>query len=231
MHLKIKTVNQTVAKMYEDHAPAHQGDSGVDVFFIATQTIPAKSTVLVPLGIHCSATTPQIVASGYEDGGYTIVDKPCSYWLIPRSSIYKTPLRMSNCEGLIDVGYRGQICAPLDNISDKDYTIEAGQRLVQLVAPDLSQITLELVDELDETTRGHNGFGSTGTTVIKTNITKPSILCLTENCKLEDVCLRKLAKPDVAGQNYIAYTPVCSVDQTTGKEEIVCEGYIYAVIG
>ena len=81
---------------------------------------------------------------------------------MPRSSIVKTPLRLCNSIGLIDAGYRGEIMAVVDNIKSELYTVEKGQRLFQLVAMDGSPINFQLVDELTETTRGEDGFGSTG---------------------------------------------------------------------
>ncbi|MBM4152980.1 MAG: hypothetical protein FJ220_05620, partial [Kiritimatiellaceae bacterium] len=85
-----------------------------------------------------------------------------AYYLFPRSSISKTPLRMSNSIGLIDGGYRGEIMAMCDHIKSEPYTVEKGQRLFQLVSTDSSPIHYELVDTLTETTRGSGGFGSTG---------------------------------------------------------------------
>jgi len=61
-----------------------------------------------------------------------------------------------------DAGYRGEIKAVVDNIKSELYTVEKGQRLFQLVAMDGSPINFQLVDELTETTRGEDGFGSTG---------------------------------------------------------------------
>jgi dUTP pyrophosphatase len=84
------------------------------------------------------------------------------YLLMPRSSISKTPLRLSNSIGLIDGGYRGEIMAAIDNIKTEDYRVEPGQRLFQLVAMDGAPIHFELVDELSDTSRGSGGFGSTG---------------------------------------------------------------------
>ena len=84
------------------------------------------------------------------------------YYLYPRSSISKTPLRMANSVGVIDYGYRGEIMACVDNISNEDYMIEKGTRLFQLCAPDLSLVTFQLVDKLSDTDRGIGGFGSTG---------------------------------------------------------------------
>ena len=101
-------------------------------------------TKLIKLGISCEP----------KDGK--------AYYLMPRSSISKTPLRMSNSIGLIDGGYRGEIMASCDNIKDYTYKVEKGQRLFQIVSPDLSPIDYSLVDTLTDTTRGKGGFGSTG---------------------------------------------------------------------
>jgi dUTP pyrophosphatase len=81
---------------------------------------------------------------------------------MPRSSISKTPLRLSNSIGLIDPGYRGEIIAAVDNIKSEPYTAKPRQRLFQLAAMNGSSIHFSLVDELSETTRGMGGFGSTG---------------------------------------------------------------------
>ena len=92
---------------------------------------------------------------------------PCGYYLYPRSSMgSKTPLRLSNSVGIIDSGYRGNICALFDNPSNEDYTIQKGDRLVQICCPNLSYslevITISDISELGHTERGNNGFGSTG---------------------------------------------------------------------
>ena len=84
------------------------------------------------------------------------------YFLFPRSSISKTPLRLANSIGLIDGGYRGEIMAVCDNIKDYDFSISKGDRLFQLVSADLSTIEFKIVKELSDSTRGSGGFGSTG---------------------------------------------------------------------
>ena len=144
MHLKIKPFNGSVRSLYENHGHFHDGDSGIDLFVISEQTIEAGETTLIHLGIACENTE----------------NKP--YLLMPRSSIAKTPLRLSNSIGLIDSGYRGEIMAAIDNIKKEDYTVDPGQRLFQLVAMDGAPIHFELVDELSDTSRGSGGFGSTG---------------------------------------------------------------------
>jgi dUTP pyrophosphatase len=89
-------------------------------------------------------------------------DKKNVSWLIfPRSSISKTPLRLANSIGLIDAGYRGEILAAVDNIRGEDYTVKAGDRLVQAVAFNGGSISIKIVESLDATSRGEGGFGST----------------------------------------------------------------------
>ena len=144
MKLLLKTLNQAAAKMYASHSHFHNGDAGLDLYILENIKIPSGGTKLIKLGISCEPL----------DGK--------AYYLFPRSSISKTPLRMSNSIGLIDGGYRGEIMASCDNIKDFDYILEEGQRLFQLVAVDSSPISYKVVDELSVTSRGSGGFGSTG---------------------------------------------------------------------
>tara|TARA_Y100000389_G_scaffold23233_1_gene19821 strand:- start:5873 stop:6331 length:459 start_codon:yes stop_codon:yes gene_type:complete len=151
MHLLIQSNNQEVQQLYTEHSTYHEGDSGLDLFFIEDVNIGPHETKLISLDIKCEAFTD-------KDKTRNI-----SYYLYPRSSISKTPLRMSNSVGIIDAGYRGNIMVSLDNISNEIYEIKKGQRLFQLCSPILAPISFELTDNLSETTRGEGGFGSTNT--------------------------------------------------------------------
>jgi len=71
-------------------------------------------------------------------------------------------LRLSNSVGLVDAGYRGEIMALFDNHSDRDYHISAGDRLLQIVGPNLQPIDLEYAEELSGSDRDEDGVGSTG---------------------------------------------------------------------
>ena len=144
MKLKIKPLNDKAYKFYSEHGHFHNGDAGLDLYILENQKFSPGQTKLIKLGISCEP----------EDGK--------AYYLFPRSSISKTPLRLSNSIGLIDGGYRGEIMAPCDNIKDFDYTIKEGERLFQLVASDSSPIHYVITDNLSETSRGSGGFGSTG---------------------------------------------------------------------
>ena len=81
----------------------------------------------------------------------------------PRSGLsIKHGITLINCVGTIDEDYRGEVCVPLVNISDKEYTIEPDERIAQMVIAKVEQAKIEVVTELTETARGEGGFGSTG---------------------------------------------------------------------
>ena len=80
--------------------------------------------------------------------------------VFPRSSCYKQGQIMSNCVGVIDSGYRGEIKAVMIGTSSKSYFV--GERVAQLVIMPYPQIEFEEVAELSESERGINGYGSTG---------------------------------------------------------------------
>jgi len=144
MKLFIKILNENARNFYENHGHFHDGDAGLDLYVIESIEFKPNETKLIKLGLSCEPA----------DGR--------AYYLMPRSSISKTPLRMANSIGLIDGGYRGEIMACCDNIKDFAYTVKKGERLFQLVAFDSSPITYSIIDELSSTKRGEKGFGSTG---------------------------------------------------------------------
>ena len=84
-------------------------------------------------------------------------------FILPRSSIgAKTPLRLSNSVGLIDSGYRGELGVLYDNISDEPYTINAGDRIAQLLVMPSYRFQAKVVDILADSDRGEGGFGASG---------------------------------------------------------------------
>jgi dUTPase len=84
------------------------------------------------------------------------------FWLLPRSSIYKSGLMMANSVGVIDKSYRGELKAPVWSMTGNS-TVNRGDRLFQIVAPDMGWIrTVKVVTSMPETGRGTGGFGSTG---------------------------------------------------------------------
>ena len=97
------------------------------------------------------------------------------FYMYPRSSLSKTKLRLANSVGIIDAGYRGHLMAIFDvaNVDDSDstdkladYFGEEYDRYIQICAPGLAPIIVEIVDTKEDlgekTKRGDGGFGSTG---------------------------------------------------------------------
>lgn len=152
MHLNIKPETDLVRSLYENHSNYHEGDSGLDLFVTEQIVVPKKSiSFKINLNISCEAFSDSLKQSNI------------SYTLVPRSSMgSKTPLRLSNSIGIMDAGYRGNVMAIVDNISEEDFVIEPNTRLFQLCSPTLSPITFEIVNSLSETSRGTGGLGSTG---------------------------------------------------------------------
>ena len=81
-------------------------------------------------------------------------------FVFPRSSCYKQRQILSNCVGVIDSGYRGEISAVMVGTSKERYKFL--DRVAQIVILPYPEIEFVEVDELSETERGTNGYGSTG---------------------------------------------------------------------
>ena len=150
MTLNIKTNNVDLLNHFLNHVPSTGTDSGLDLPLPCDVIIPKNSIGFkIPLGIAAEPT--------FDD------KKIRGYYLYPRSSTgSKTPLRLSNGTGIIDFGYRGELMACVDNISNEDFNAVKNQRLFQLCSPDLSPIVVNITNELSTTARQSGGYGSTG---------------------------------------------------------------------
>lgn len=122
-------------------------NSGFDLFVPEDTIFPGKKVTFLD---HQIKMTPVGVA--------------CGFWLMPRSSISKTPLRLANSMGLIDSTYRGNLIAALENTSDTEYFVAKGTRLMQVCLPNLQPFAMNKAMKLPDTDRGAGGFGSTGGT-------------------------------------------------------------------
>ena len=155
-------------ELYRTHIEAHNehvrsglchANSGFDVFFpndVFVPSIESACSTMIPLNIK---------ATMYTHFGQKKEDCPTAFYLMPRSSISKTPLMLANQMGLIDRGYRGTLIAAVRNLlpGNMTYAIEKHTRLFQLVHPCALPILVELVYAPEEmTARGSGGFGSTG---------------------------------------------------------------------
>lgn len=81
----------------------------------------------------------------------------------PRSGLAaKSGITVLNSPGTIDSDYRGEVCAILVNLSDKEFVVKRGERICQMVIARHETAEIEEVDTLDDTERGAGGFGHTG---------------------------------------------------------------------
>jgi dUTP pyrophosphatase len=156
----------SVAKMEtKEYLTNPHKDSGFDVFTPKENAkIGPGETKLIDMKIQCEAY--KIVCNGE-----TCVRTPTAYFTYPRSSIYKSVVRLANNTGIIDSGYRGNLMGAFDNISRVGASFAASQwvqednaygRLLQICMPNLSPFSVEIVTELSNTQRGAGGLGSTG---------------------------------------------------------------------
>ena len=153
--LRIKPIDETEMARYESRYTCLEPleDSGIDLYSTHDIEIGPMSQAFIEFGFASELIKPFPDGSGYEN---------LPYWLMPRSSISGTTLRMSNSMGLIDAGYRGQIMASVDNMSRNIAHVKTGTKLFQLVSMTGQPMRVEVVKELSESSRGTGGFGSTG---------------------------------------------------------------------
>lgn len=123
---------------------AHESDTCFDIYSIEDVTIPAQGSAVVPTGLQVAYIQP----------GYSI--RICS-----RSGLgFKYGIKCH--EGEVDSGYRGNFGVKLYNHSSDSYTINAGDRCAQFKIQKVIPTELSWSDDIEETNRGSNGFGSSG---------------------------------------------------------------------
>ena len=129
-------------------------DAGFDLLTPTEINCVSSQTNKVDLQVKCSA---QIIST-------TLNPRNTGFYMYPRSSISNTPLRLANSVGIIDAGYRGRLMGKFDCLEPR-YTINKFDRILQICAPGLIPIYVELVtnaNALGVTERGEGGFGSSG---------------------------------------------------------------------
>ena len=144
MHLPISIINHSKHPLPTYATP---DASGMDLRASIEESItlsPGQRT-LVPTGLHIAL--PQ----GFEAQ------------VRPRSGLaFKHGITVLNSPGTIDADYRGEIKVLLINFSEQPFVIQDGERIAQLVVAAYTSVAWQLVDKLDDTSRGEGGYGSTG---------------------------------------------------------------------
>jgi len=142
--ITVKIINRS-----KNELPAYSTDdsAGMDLRASLSEPITLKplQRALVPTGLFIE------LPHGYE----------CQ--IRPRSGLaLKKGITVLNTPGTIDADYRGEICVILVNLSDEPFVVNNGERICQMVIHSYAKAEWQLVEELDETSRGAGGFGHTG---------------------------------------------------------------------
>ncbi len=124
---------------------AHPGDAGMDLFSIETLQLAPHERRAIKTGIAL-AISDGYVGLVWDKSGRALKDG------------------LTTLAGVIDSSYRGEVQVVLINVSDAAVTINAGEKIAQLLIQPVVAPTITVVDALSETTRGDGGFGSTGIT-------------------------------------------------------------------
>lgn len=138
--VKVQKINENaILPVY-----AHDSDAGADIYSIEDYKISPHSTIIVKTGLKVA------IPKGYE------------IQIRPRSGLsLKTSLRIANAPGTIDAEYRGEIGVIVENTGNLTQTINKGDKIAQMVIMPVPMIKWEETIELDSTTRGEGGYGST----------------------------------------------------------------------
>ncbi len=146
IEVKIKFLDNNKEKKLPFYAT--EGSAGMDLTACIDEDI-----VLKPLDRRLIPTGIAIILPSAEFGAFVFA----------RSGLAtKKGITLSNCVGVIDSDYTGEIKVGIINLSNEEYTLKNGERIAQLVVMPVNQVKLTEVDELEETPRGAGGFGSTG---------------------------------------------------------------------
>ncbi len=149
--LEIYPISNEAKEFYKTHLNRQDDNAGFDVHSTIGIIVYDK-VEFIPFGIKVRML--KIVEDCEQIG--------CHYWLVPRSSIYKSGLIMANSVGVIDSSYRGELKAPVWSMTGNS-KVEKGDRLFQILAPDMGHISeIRIVESLPETQRSEGGFGSSG---------------------------------------------------------------------
>ena len=124
---------------------AEPGDAGADLRSSEDLVLEAGARRLVRTGVKIAL----------QDGFVGLVH--------PRSGLAtKHGITVLNAPGTVDAGYRGELMVTLINTSGQDFEISVGDRIAQLLIQEVYRARFVSVDTLPESSRGANGFGSSG---------------------------------------------------------------------
>jgi dUTP pyrophosphatase len=145
LQIKVKKLPHSEGLPLPSYGTLHS--AGVDLLAAVSENIILKpmERFLIPTGIAIS------LPIGYEAQ------------VRSRSGLAsKNGVIVINSPGTIDPDYRGEIFVSIINLGDKSFIVERGMRIAQMIISQFSQVSWNIVEDLDETDRSTGGFGSTG---------------------------------------------------------------------
>jgi len=141
LRIKIKKIKESAILPHY----AHEGDAGVDLYSTEDYVLKPGQRILVSTGLSMA------IPKGYEAQ------------IRPKSGLaLKHGITTCNNPGTIDSGYRGEIRVIVINHGAEEFKIEKGTKIAQMIFNKVEEAEFEEVEELDNTKRGEEGFGSTG---------------------------------------------------------------------
>lgn len=146
--IQIKILDSRVGSRFPMPRYATDGAAGLDLCACIDDplTIRPGETHLVPTGFAIHIGEHHLAAM-----------------ILPRSGLgHKNGIVLGNLVGLIDSDYQGQIFVSVWNRGRETYTIEPGERIAQMIFAPVVRVDFEVVEEFEESHRGHGGFGHTG---------------------------------------------------------------------
>ena len=147
--IQLKIVNDKIGTDIPLPSYATEGSAGLDLRACLDEAITLKpgDTKLIPTGLSIYIQDPGLAAT-----------------ILPRSGLgHKHGIVLGNLVGLIDSDYQGELMVSCWNRGQTEFTIEAGERIAQLVLLPVVQAEFDIVTEFESSDRGTGGFGSTGT--------------------------------------------------------------------
>ena len=139
MKLKFKKIHP--AAKFPSYA--HPGDAGMDLYACGEAVILPGQRVLIPTGLQLA------IPDGYVG-------------LIWDKSGLAVKNGLSTIAGVIDAGFRGELKVAIINLGTEAHTFAVGEKIAQLLIQPVVQPEILETDNLEETSRGEDGFGSTG---------------------------------------------------------------------
>jgi dUTP pyrophosphatase len=146
--IQLKVLDPRIGKSIDFPSYATPGSAGLDLraCIDAPFQIAGGETVLLPTGLSIYIADPNLAAV-----------------ILPRSGLgHKHGIVLGNLVGLIDSDYQGELKVSCWNRNQEHFTIEPGDRIAQLVFLPVVQPHFKIVTEFAESSRGEDGFGSSG---------------------------------------------------------------------